>query len=337
MVADVEIGSLLSGGIDSTLVTAYAQKYSSHPVKTFSVGYDEYINELPFALEASKKIGTDHYTLTAGNMNLDELKNVIEYFDEPHADSSNFPQHLISKLASSKVKVALSGDGADELFMGYGWYQKYWHTPRYKFDRIFGNPFSVYRKTRQVFNERERRKLLKIPVKPDQTYEAEITSRGRNSFEKINLLDMEIYLPGQLLAKVDRTSMMHSLEMRAPFLDTALVEYVYNLPLEFKLQKNKYKTILKEISSEIMPQEFVNRRKQGFGAPIQEWLKEKSIVEQLERIADDINHPMYKYINKKEVRQLIASQQSLSKYSVQKIWSIFCLALWFELHSKDYE
>ena len=125
MVADVEVGSLLSGGVDSTLVTYLAQQFMDRPIKTFSVGYQGSASELPYAREASEKIGTDHYTLEIKANLIDELEKITEYMDEPHADSSNFPQHLISELASSKVKVALSGDGADELFMGYGWYSKY--------------------------------------------------------------------------------------------------------------------------------------------------------------------------------------------------------------------
>jgi asparagine synthase (glutamine-hydrolysing) len=137
MIADVEIGSLLSGGVDSTLVTSYAAQYSKQPIKTFAVGFGVHKNELPYAFEASKKIHTDHHTLVAEKVDINELKEVIAYFDEPHADSSNFPQHLISKLASSKVKVALSGDGADELLMGYGWYQKHWHIPFFMKYRFF--------------------------------------------------------------------------------------------------------------------------------------------------------------------------------------------------------
>ncbi|HVY56173.1 MAG TPA: asparagine synthase (glutamine-hydrolyzing), partial [Thermodesulfobacteriota bacterium] len=108
MVADVEIGSLLSGGVDSTIVTLEAHKHMDRPIKTFSVGYGEAKDELSYAKAASEKIGTDHYTLAAEKPDLEALKEVIGYFDEPHADSSDFPQHLVSKLAASKVKVALT-------------------------------------------------------------------------------------------------------------------------------------------------------------------------------------------------------------------------------------
>ncbi|MCX6719145.1 MAG: asparagine synthase (glutamine-hydrolyzing) [Candidatus Taylorbacteria bacterium] len=340
MIADVEIGSLLSGGVDSTLVTAYAAKYSDKPIKTFSVKYGDLINELLFAKQASEKIGTDHYSLNADATDLTELKNVVAYFDEPHADSSDFPQHLVSKLAASKVKVALSGDGADELFMGYGWYQKYWHTPRYKLDRIFGNPFSTYKKVTEVFSRSERRRLLKtgqpVSIGPDE-FENEILTGYSDDFDKINRCDLLIYLPGQLLTKVDRTSMMHSLEMRTPFLDTALAEFVYNLPTELKLIRNENKSILKEILGEIMPAEFVNRRKQGFGAPIKEWLQEETITNELDRLIRTENHPMYRYLNREQVKKIIEAKSDLNKSSVQKIWSLLCLGIWFELNQKNFE
>lgn len=292
MVADVEIGSLLSGGVDSTLVTYYAQKYTPRPIKTFTVGYMDGVTELPYAKQASQKIGTDHYELKVAANNLDELKHVITYFDEPHADSSNFPQHLISRLASTKVKVALSGDGADELFMGYGWYQKRWHEPFYK--RLFAP-----------------------------------------TIDTMNTRDLSVYLPGQLLSKIDRTSMMNSLEIRSPFLDTELVEFVYNLPQEFKLNKTENKIILKDILSEIMPREFVYRRKQGFGAPILAWLIEPSVVHEMDKILANNTHPIYRFLNKEKVEQMF--KKTWNKSSVHRPWSVLCLALWLELHKNEYE
>jgi asparagine synthase (glutamine-hydrolysing) len=335
MVADVEIGSLLSGGIDSTIVTAYAQKYSTYPIKTFSVGYEGKSNELPFALEASQKIGTKHSTLETHKVSLNEIKTVIAYFDEPHADSSDFPQHLVSQLAATKVKVALTGDGADELFMGYGWYQKYWHTPLWK--RLFSNPFASYKKITEVFSLSERKSLLKKAPTNSHPFESTAIAHTNSSFEKINAFDLRIYLPGQLLTKIDRTSMMHSLEIRSPFLDTALAEFVYNLPQEFKLSKTENKIILKDILAETFPADFVYRKKQGFGAPLKEWIANESLQKELSRIANDKNHVMYRYLSQDAVKRVFDGSASYNKSSVQKVWSLLTLALWFELHANDYE
>ncbi len=125
LAADVEVGALLSGGVDSTIVSLLAAEQLSHPLKTFSLGYGDYINELPYAKQAADAMHSEHHTLQAGSDMIEELEKVIAYFDEPHADTSDFPQHLVSKLAASKVKVALSGDGGDELFMGYGWHTRH--------------------------------------------------------------------------------------------------------------------------------------------------------------------------------------------------------------------
>lgn len=331
MVADVEIGSLLSGGVDSTLVTAYAQKYASHPLKTFSLGYEGHINELPFAEEASKKIGTDHRTLQATGELTHELENVIAYFDEPHSDSSDFPQHLVSGLASTKVKVALSGDGADELFLGYGWHTKYWNTTklvRLK-NMIFSNPFEEHLKTITVFSVEERKRLWKNPASVNRDIvEESVEERRRNDLKKINMFDLTTYLPGQLLTKVDRTSMMHSLEIRSPFLDHKLAEYVYSLPTEYKTDMKNGKLILKDILAEIMPKEFVYRRKQGFGAPVIEWLRTEKMKNYLEEKLNG-KAKIYELLHEKEVRNLL--EDFYTKKNTTKalrIWTLLCLELW---------
>ncbi|MFA6095237.1 MAG: asparagine synthase (glutamine-hydrolyzing) [Candidatus Paceibacterota bacterium] len=334
MVADVEVGALLSGGIDSTLVTLYAQRHSKSPIKTFSVGYDGGKSELPYALEASKKIGTDHYPLDVSADLSHELEEIVSYMDEPHGDSSNFPQHLISKLAATKVKVALSGDGADELFMGYGWYQKHAHTPRWKLSRWLGDDFSTYLKQITIFNERERKRLIKTPINPKAPFWKVIMDGIRDPLQKINIFDIKVYLPGQLLAKIDRTSMMHSLEIRSPFLDTALAEYVYNLPNEFKISRVE-KRMLKEMLGEVFPTEFVHRRKQGFAAPVKDWLGQKTIKKLVEKLLRDDSR-MYTFIARDEVLSILRRFYGGEIILAQKLWTLFCLALWFREHEKNH-
>ncbi|HVT75247.1 MAG TPA: asparagine synthase (glutamine-hydrolyzing) [Candidatus Paceibacterota bacterium] len=339
MVADVEIGSLLSGGVDSTIVTLYAQKYSKTPVKTFSVGYEGTKDESAFALEASKKIGTDHYPLRVNADLADELEKIVAYMDEPHGDTSNFPQHLISGLAASKVKVALTGDGADELFMGYGWYQKHWHTPRWKPSRWFLNPFRTYRKATTIFGASERRALLKsrasgVTQRASAASEKLATAGISDPIGKINAFDLKIYLPGQLFAKIDRTSMMHSLEVRSPFLDTALAEFVYSLPTSFKLSKSKNKIILKDILAEVFPREFVDRRKQGFGAPVGTWLaqpKMKALVDSL--FAE--GNPAWRFLDRNASLRVSADFYKTGENG-GKLWSLVCLLMWFNTHNKNH-
>lgn len=341
MVADVEIGSFLSGGVDSTLVTAYAQKFTDKPIKTFSLGYGDHINELPFAEEASKKIGADHYTLQANEDLLDALKKSIAYFDEPHADSSDFPQSLLSEFASSKVKVALSGDGADELFMGYGWYQKHLNLSlrKHTIEKLFLNPFQGYIKNISIFSENERKELWgKNSKNVNNFIISDIRKSKLNSISKINLFDLTTYLPGQLLTKVDQMSMMYGLEVRSPFLDYKLAEFVYNLPTEFKMNKGENKIILKDILSEIMPKEFVYRRKQGFGAPVKEWLRTPKMENLIKKEFGDEAH-IYKFFNKKALKKIINRFYGNGKFGEKiddsvyyKIWVLLCLELWFKSH-----
>ena len=335
MVADVEIGSFLSGGVDSTFVTLEAQKHMDRPIKTFSIGYGAHKNELPFAKAASNMIVTDHRTLVAECMNLKALSEVAAYFDEPHADSSNFPQALVSKLASEHVKVALTGDGADELFMGYGWYQQYWHTPLLK--RLFSTPFGLYRKTTEVFDTHERAALLKGYHSSSMGAIEKESLRGAQGFNRINDFDLHVYLRGQLLSKIDRTSMMHSLEIRSPFLDTALAEYVYSLPLSFKLSKSENKIILKDILASTFPREFVYRRKQGFGAPIIVWLKDGNTQAKFDSLFNDANHPMWEYISRKAAKAMRVAEEANLKSQGYRLWTLLCLALWFESHARFHE
>lgn len=337
MVADVEIGSLLSGGVDSTITTYYAQKYSTRPIKTFSIGYDGEKNELPYALQASKQIGTDHYSLPINSDMTQALIDIISYMDEPHGDNSDFPQHLISKLASSKVKVALTGDGADELFMGYGWYQKKMHTPKWRLDKLFKNSFTIQQEMIQMFNNKKIAKLVKIPYSKDETYLNSVVNTVSDPINKINNFDILFYLPGQLLTKIDRTSMMNSLEVRSPFLDTKLVEYVYNLPTEFKFNKNQNKIILKDILAEIFPRDFVYRRKQGFGAPVKDWLKQNSIINLIDSKLVNQQSQIYQYLDYDFIQNIIKDFAQDKRNSEHRLWVLLCLAIWFDQHKENIE
>ncbi len=339
MIADVEIGSLLSGGVDSTLVTAYAQKCMDRPIKTFALGYGDYINELPFAEAASKKIGTDHHTLQATSDIIEELEKVIEYFDEPHGDSADFPQHMVSELAASKVKVALAGDGGDELFLGYGNYFAYWNRPklvRLK-NALFSNPYREHIKSITVFPARLRRTLLKDNSHVGKEAADSLVPPMPNGLDKINMFDITTYLPGQLLAKVDQTSMMHGLEIRCPLLDHHLAEFAYNLPTEYKTDRTTGKLILKDLLREIMPSEFVDRKKQGFGAPVRRWFAEphmRAYVEKQFAPGAPIFGVVHESAARAHITKTLAGNNPKSYY---QLWVLLCLAVWMQKHKDDYD
>jgi asparagine synthase (glutamine-hydrolysing) len=309
------------------------------PIKSFALGYGDYINELPFAEQASKAIGTDHYTLQATGDLTHELEAILTYFDEPHGDSADFPQHLVSGLAASKVKVALAGDGGDELFLGYGTYYAYWNRPKVKrlYNAAFSNPYKEHLRSVTVFPASIRRALLKDSTGMGrEAIDQLVPHVPGNGIDKIDMFDITTYLPGQLLIKVDQASMMHSLEVRCPFLDTALAEFAYNLPTEYKTDKKTGKIILKEMLREIMPNEFVDRKKQGFGAPVRKWLSEEKMQAYVrEQFAPGA--PVYQVLREEPTRAFVERTfAGTDPKPYYQLWVLLCLAIWMRLHEHAY-
>lgn len=342
MISDVNVGSMLSGGVDSTLISFLAQKKIQSPLKTFSVGFEDFINELPYAREAAEKIQSDHNELV---MNIDiakELTNIYSYLDEPNADASIIPTYLISKLAKEKnTSVLLSGDGADELFIGYGWYWKYWNIGwkiKIKSFNLFPNQFRYFLNQLTSFIDKKERKLLwKNKIYSNSKIFTNFSNdKNITDLKKITNFDINMYLPGDLLSKVDRLSMMASVEVRCPFLDKELFEFVYNLPAEYKTDKKSGKIILKEILGEIMPKEFVNRRKQGFGPPIINWLLKKEMKKLVKEIFITNKAEIYLFFKEDYVKKIINEfyiKNNSAKYGI-KLWILICLELWFKNNKK---
>lgn len=332
MVADVEIGALLSGGVDSTIVTAYAQREASRPLKTFSVGYGDYINELPYSQAAAEALGTDHTTLQVGGAELPaELESVTAYLDEPHADTSNVAQSLVSRLAASRVKVALCGDGGDEVFLGYEWYWRHWQAgkrARLK-QLLFSSPYGDYLRAVQAFKDDSIDQLWG-GRRPDPL---PITLSGapahRGGPREINRFDLQMYLPGQLLVKADRAGMLHSLEVRSPLLDRALVEFVVNLPLPHKTNRQAGKLILKDLLRELFPPAFVDRPKQGFGAPVQDWLR-TICRPMMHGLLDSPGAKVYEFLDHGFVQAMIRRFESGHSADYRRLWSVLILELWFQ-------
>lgn len=259
---------------------------------------------------------------------------INEYFDEPHADSSNFPQYLVSNLASTKVKVALTGDGADELFYGYGWYWKHANLSwRHDFlEKLISSPFDSYIKRLQIFNSSDKNSLWLNQAPKFDYVPVEIKNSNIDQLEKINLFDLTYYLPGQLLTKIDRMAMMNSLEIRCPFLDRELVEFIFSLPNDYKTDLKNGKIILKEILAEIMPKKFVYRRKQGFGAPINKWLENEQLKKFIYSTLFEKQSNIDYILNKKMIKSIISEFYSGKTSNCYKVWSLLILELWLKKH-----
>ena len=304
MISDVPLGAFLSGGYDSSLITAIAQEHSKEPVKTFSIGFhEEKYNEAKYAKQVADYLGTDHTELYIDEKQMfDLVESIPAYYDEPFADSSQIPSMLVSALAREKVTVVLSGDGGDEFYCGYNIYENVAQAQmldvlggivhgvcNLPFVRRAGIgdklPFRVRviaenrnRETKTQFGASNYIVRAKKMVRNDGNelpchYEIE-SGYGEDRWQiRRMLLDMDTYLPGDILCKVDRASMKYSLEARCPILDKDVMEYSFRIPHGFKFHKGDKKHILKDIAYDYIPKELLDRPKVGFGVPLDKWLR----------------------------------------------------------------
>ncbi|MGB3940176.1 MAG: asparagine synthase (glutamine-hydrolyzing) [Candidatus Manganitrophaceae bacterium] len=313
MISDVPLGAFLSGGIDSSLVVAMMSRLSDRQVKTFSIGFDEsQYNELPYAKLVARHFNTDHREIMVKPDAFSILPILVHQFDEPFADSSLIPTYYVSKATREYVTVALSGDGGDELFGGYQRYlatkanawMANW-TPFFlrKFVsslasllpdglrgknqllrlKLNGEGAFLDRLTHGFFNLRARQQLFSKEVlaeieetisAPEEFQMGLLKEFHRDFLSRLMYTDFRIYLPDDVLVKVDRASMLTSLEVRAPFLDYRIAEFSFGkVPSWLKIHGWTKKHLLKKLARKLLPRELDLNRKQGFGLPIAEWFR----------------------------------------------------------------
>ncbi|MGK7390762.1 MAG: asparagine synthase (glutamine-hydrolyzing) [Candidatus Cyclobacteriaceae bacterium M2_1C_046] len=313
LVADVPVGIFLSGGYDSTAVAAILQKDNKRKLKTFSIGFEEGNNEAPYAKETASFLRTDHHELICTSQEAQDIvMDLPDFYDEPFADSSAIPTVLVSRFARKHVTVALSADGGDEIFGGYTRYftfKKYFDfirkipnnlsSPSIKVAQLFASfvpDEKIHWKHQlQSFSEvllehqQDRRsnllykkmhlmpseyinKLLNQSVSPVST-EFDKYNDIQDILEHPQLIDYKMYLPDDILTKVDRATMSCSLEGREPLLDHRIIEFAARLPLEYKMKNNIGKNILKDIVHDYVPRKMLDRPKSGFSIPLSSWFK----------------------------------------------------------------
>ena len=303
MIADVPLGSFLSGGYDSSLVTAIMQKLAKQPIKTFTIGFKEKeFNEAEYAKRVADYLKTDHHEQY---FSIDQVKELItevpKYFDEPFSDKSMLPTMLVSKFARQHVTVALSGDGGDELFCGYARYDRIAKYQRARSLGFLSNWLSSLPLVKAKLSQAGRG-LDKLPylgslnsiinidyllseyylngLVLQQNFATEkqylkISEETTNNLQEGHMLqDMLTYLPDDIMAKVDRASMAFSLESREPLLDYQLVEFSFRLSHQLKYNNGKKKYLLKKLAHQYIPYELLDRKKMGFGLPIYNWLRQ---------------------------------------------------------------
>ncbi len=311
LVSDVPIGIFLSGGVDSTAITAFASKHYSGKLKTFSAGFDfdKGFNELPNAKFISEKFNTEHYEFhIKGDDTVDVLERVNYYFDQPFGDAANIPLYLMSRELKEKHKVVLQGDGGDELFAGYKYYFRAKNERAFKlfsktitsFDflipkssryyRMLRSMYAIVQKDRaliparfysqemikesslNLFKKEYRDKLMEVnPFKYHLSFHEKF--KNMDLLQELLYTDMNIILPDQYLEKVDRATMANSLEIRVPFLDNNLVDYVMSLPSKYKVYGKEKKYLLKRAFEGVVPDKILYGKKRGFGVPFSYWLK----------------------------------------------------------------
>lgn len=369
MIADVPLGTFLSGGYDSSLITAIAQSQSSQAIKTYSIGFhEEKYNEARYAKEVATHLGTDHTELYIDeNQMFDLVDSIPKYYDEPFADSSQIPTMLVSALASRDVTVVLSGDGGDEFFCGYNAYDKVGQAQKLDFlgeltyricnlpgirraDLLEKMPFKVRviaanrdKDTKTQFGARSyidtAYQMVKgepIPIR----YHIEGCYNEKNWQERRMLLDMDTYLPGDILCKVDRASMKYSLEARCPILDKDVMEYSYRLPHSFKYANHVKKRILKDIAYDYIPKELLDRPKVGFGVPLDQWLR-GPLKERLLAMADkeflarqDIFDPDFVCKMMKTYMEHGDGGPATGANYSKLMWSYFVFQQWYDNYMK---
>ena len=363
MISDVPIGSFLSGGIDSSLITAVMQKLSDQPINTFTIGFDvESYDEATKAKEVSKFLGTNHHEL---NLPVGRAKELIEdlpgLYDEPFGDSSALATILVSQLAKKSATVVLSGDGGDELFCGYKNYksvremrkiisvgkvlnifQKHSDLAKtlFRINPRFGR-YPYLNSNINIINSNyilSRYFLANIFLNKQYVLDNKYFSLADISSEIQELYmlnDMVTYLPDDILTKVDRATMSVSLEARVPLLDHRIVEFSFKVPHHLKDNRGVQKYLLKALAYKYIPKTLLDHPKQGFGVPVFKWMKSE-LHYLIDMYLSDIYLIKQQIFNPLSIRRLIqefnSSENSIPTGSY--IWNILMFQLWYEKYMK---
>lgn len=355
-ISDVEVGCFLSSGVDSSYV---ATQFKGQ--KSFTVGfnYNKY-NEIDYAKELAEEIGQDHYFKRIEDDEFWEIVPKVQYYmDQPHADPSCVALYYVCKIASEHVKVVLSGEGADELFGGYRIYHEPFSLryskllPRFVWKGIAGvlnaipvefpgksyaNRASKTLEQRfignaNLFSDKEKRKILKNVEgmkKPEEItkpfYE---DTKGMDDVTRMQYIDINFWMIGDILLKADRMSMANSLELRVPFLDKEVWNLARTIPVQFKVTKDgQTKVAMRKAALKNMPEKVASRKKLGFPVPTREWLKQEKYYNIVKKEFE--SETAKKYFVTEEIVKLLDEHIKLKKDNSRKIWTIYVFLIWYK-------
>lgn len=331
LISDVPVGVLLSGGLDSSSVVAMMSVAGAKEIKTFSVGFGEEDDELKYAKIVAKRFQTDHHEFTIKPDNLmNLLEKIVWHLDEPIADGGAFATFLVSEVVKDYVKVILVGEGADELFCGYSWYKM--ASPYFDFF-----PKAVKKRLYFYLNTYYRgwENYPVVYKKFENIFDA---GDGSGDFlSMMSFFEMQNLLPNCLLMKVDKMTMAHSIEARAPFLDHKLIEFVVALPREYKIKGLTGKYILRKAMEGILPQEIVERKKRGFLIPLDKWLESGLKGYTNEVLLDDSSFSK-NFLGNEMLCRLFRPQRGLRRieYNIL-LWRLLIFEIWYRFYIKgDY-
>ena len=363
MVADVPLGAFLSGGIDSSLVVGLMAGASPQPVKTFSIGFDEpQFDELEHARVVARHFGTDHHEFVVRPDGLAILERLIGHFDEPFADASAIPTWYVSEMARRHVTVVLSGDGGDELFGGYDRYLPHPRVSRFDAWPVPGKRLAAnavwpllphgtrgknflrhvsrsedgrYLDSIAFFQEDEKRELYSAGVRDALTGPGAEQTLAQH-FERFRSLpaesrmmrfDFETYLPEDVLTKVDRMSMAHSIESRVPLLDNHVIDFAASLPASLKIANGRRKHVLKEAARRLLPPAILERKKQGFGVPLGTWFR-GGLTDVFSDVLRSPTARQRGYFEPRFIDRLLTEHLDGKRDHMLRLWQLVVFELW---------
>ena len=357
-ISDVEVGSFLSSGIDSSYLVSLAR-----PDKTYTVGYDNpKYDEISYAKDLTEKLGISN---TSKKITKEEYINnfdkIMYYMDEPLADPSAIALYFVAEIASHDVKVVMSGEGADEFFGGYGtyledisqsWYMKIPYFLRHAaamvakvLPDIRGLNF-IYRRGQhledyniglgRVFRDEEARKVVKLKNQiPTKSIVASLYNdyKGKDDTSKRQVIDYYYWLVKDFLHAVDRNTMMFSLEARTPFLDDKVYEVARKLPFEAKINNETTKPALRLAAKSVIPNESYKKKKLGFPVPLREWIKDDDLYNKIKIKFESDNAS--KFFNQKRILKLLELHKTGKKDCYKKVWTIYTFLVWYDVYFKE--
>jgi asparagine synthase (glutamine-hydrolysing) len=374
LIADVPLGVFLSGGLDSSSVVALMREVSADQIKTFSIGFeDASYNELPYARMIARHFDTEHHEFVVRPDAVDLVPKLVHFFDEPFADSSAIPCYYLSELARRHVTVALGGDGGDEVFAGYETYTAYKVASLYRglpagltglipplvarlpvshrkvsFDykakRFIRSALLPAERAhyawKEVFSDDMKRDLYPAGAggrleDPYGVFERQFSDcRTAAMLSRLQYVDQRVYLPDDILVKVDRTSMAHSLEVRVPLLDHKLVEFAATIPADMQLRGLRKKYLLKRVMTPRLPGAILNRRKGGFNVPVPSWLRNE-LHDYVRDVLSEKRLREQGFFSPSYVQGLIRDHDELRADYSRNIWGLLIFALWYEQYGAE--